>query len=133
MENAQKPDELTIASKRLKKAVSLLGGPAQAHRRTVQLGRFQGTCKFLSEDGARVEEMVAAGHLTEEQAAQIALTRELLLRLKEGREDPLAEGRSGPREFLWSEELEDEEWEGVRLAARRAHTLLELPPDPLER
>lgn len=134
MEKAAKPGPpLPVVTKRLTKAVSLLGGPAQAHRRTVQMGRFQMTCKFVIEDGARVQEMADAGLLTEEQATAIFGVREKLMDLRDGREDWLAESQAGPREFLWSEALEDDEWETVRLAARRTHTILDLPPDPLER
>lgn len=126
------PDDPRAARQALLRALTILGGPAQAQRRTTQLGSFQGICRLMEKEGARAGELRAAGVLTGSQAAIVEEVRARLIALRESREDFLEERRAAPRDFLWSHALEDEEWSALRHLARRGFTEMtseDSPPD----
>jgi hypothetical protein len=108
----------------LRLAVQNLACAPQAQRRYVQLGMMPRALGNLERVGARLDEFVEAGALSEEQAELIAQLRGEVSR--QLAEDPsfLEEQASGPREFLFSHALENDRWHRVRHLARRCFTAL---------
>lgn len=118
------------ARQRLFQAITILAGPAQAHRRNVQLGLLSKTTDGILAEGRRAQEFRQLGLLTAEQAELVTDVYDRLLKLRDGREDFLEQRGSEKREYLWGKALEDEEWRAVRHAARRCYTALARMPAP---
>jgi hypothetical protein len=108
----------------LRFAMQNLACAPQAQRRYVQLGFMARTVANLNRIAPNLDALVDAGLLDEEQAdlanqVQAELSRRL-------QENPgfLREEVSGPREFLYSHELEGPDWHELRHLARRANSAI---------
>jgi polyhydroxyalkanoate synthesis regulator phasin len=108
----------------LRLAVQNLACAPQAQRRYVQLGWMARALDNLDRVGADVDKLVADGELKTEQAQLIRELREEVARQVSNHEDFIEEADSGPREYLFGNALENEDWERIRQLARRGHTLL---------
>ncbi len=108
----------------LKLAVQNLACHPQAQRRYVQIGWMNRAIANLREIGADLDALVAAGDFTEEEATVVRQLLDEFDNALSQRPDLLAfEGRE-PREFLFSNALENEEWDRIRQSARVAHRKL---------
>ena len=105
-------------------AIQNLACAPQAQRRYVQLGMMPRAIDNLQRVGGRLDELVEAGALTAEQAGLIAEVRDEVGR--HTAEDPefFEEERSGAREFLFSDALENDRWHSLRHRARSCYTAL---------
>lgn len=112
------------ARQRLFQAITILAGPAQAHRRNVQLGLFGRTTDMVTAEGRRAEELMKAGLLSVKQAELVSDVYGRLQKLRDSREDHLEQSGASKREYLWGTALEDEEWRALRHAARRCYTAM---------
>jgi hypothetical protein len=114
-----KPDAMM-----LRFAIQNLACAPQAQRRYVQLGFMTKAVANLDRIAADLEPLITQGLIDDEQAELACQVHaELKARLAE---DPrfLREDVSGPREFLYSDELEGDDWRRLRQLARRAYTAI---------
>ncbi|WCB92095.1 hypothetical protein DSM104299_00780 [Baekduia alba] len=103
--------------------MNLACGP-QAQRRYVQLGSLQRACSTVEAHAPRVGELVSAGLLDEQQAAQLEELGSEVAKLRAASDDFMAERDAGPRDFLFGHALEDEGWHNLRHHARTLFTSL---------
>jgi hypothetical protein len=108
----------------LRLAVQNLACHPQAQRRYVQMGWMSRAVGNLQRVGASLDDLVADGKLEHDQAEDIAELRDLLAQTLERRPDVVGEDRAADRDYLFSDALEDEDWEAIRQRARRLHHAL---------
>jgi hypothetical protein len=114
--------DLNQALVNLRIALVILGGPPQAQRRHVQLGTIRRASETVMQFDDDREGLIHAELIDDETAALVTeLAAEIRLRLS-ANADFFRESVAAPREFLFGDELETDEWSSVRLAARRAFT-----------
>jgi hypothetical protein len=78
----------------------------------------------LRQIGADLDTLVAAGDLTAEDATVVRHVRDELNDALSRRPDLLHANGREPREFLFSDALENEDWDRIRQTARAAHRKL---------
>jgi hypothetical protein len=105
----------------LRLAVHNLANAPQAQRRYVQLGLMPKAVGALDKLGADPRAIEGGDSFSDDGVAMIVDLRAEVLRLAGEHEDLLELRRSGPREFLFGDALEDETWDGIRAMARRCH------------
>ena len=123
MENQDTKTQLRLA------AMNLACAPL-AHRRYVQLGMLQRAAQTVEEKGGQAQELQEAGVLDASQAELLTSLHEELTKLRESNEDYMQERIAGPREFLFTDALEDEDWHKVRHLARSSYTSLREDREP---
>src|SRR3954469_4845955 len=94
----------------LRLAVQNLACHPQAQRRYVQMGWMGRAVGNLQRIGADLGGLVAEGKLDADQAQLIGELREQVADALARRPDLLAEERAAPREFLFSDALENDDW-----------------------
>jgi hypothetical protein len=105
----------------LKLAVQNLACHPQAQRRYVQLGWMDRAVANLERIGADLDPLVATEDISEEEAAIVRELRDEVQRALSRRPGLLELDRRGPREFLFSNALENDDWDRIRQIARLAH------------
>lgn len=108
----------------LRLAVQQLANGPQAQRRYVQLGIMARAVGNLERLGADPRGVDGGEMFSDEAAAAIARLREHLLAKSQAEPRLFAafdEQVCGPREFLWSDALVDDDWEELRQLARRCY------------
>src|ERR1700733_8374106 len=108
----------------LKLAVQNLACHPQAQRRYVQIGWMDRAVANLRQIGADLDVLVAAGDLTAEDATVVGHGRDELNDALGARPALLHANGREPREFLFSDALENEDWDRIRQTARAAHRKL---------
>ncbi len=116
---------------RLRFAALALAQPPSSQRRWVQLGNMRGACEILDIHAGSIDLFEREGVLTDEQARSMRKVLAGYLDLRETREDILEERRAEPRDFLWSDALEDEDWRRLRHLARDCYLTLSEGRPPL--
>jgi hypothetical protein len=106
----------------LRLAVQNLANAPQAQRRYVQLGLMPKAIGALEGLGADPRAIEGGDEFSDEGVAMIIDLRAEVMRQMEAVDDLMELKRSAPREFLFSDALENEAWEGIRQSARRTHT-----------
>jgi hypothetical protein len=105
-------------------AVQNLACHPQAQRRYVQMGWMSRAIGNLQRIGGDLDRLVAEGKLEVEQAEHITPLRDLVATTLERRPDLIGEQIAAPREYLFSDALEDDDWEAIRQLAREVHHAL---------
>lgn len=105
----------------LKLAVQNLACHPQAQRRYVQLGWMDRAVANLARIGGELDTLVADGDITAEDATLVGELRDEVAGALSRRPDLLQLDRRAPREFLFSDALENEDWDRIRQIARVAH------------
>jgi hypothetical protein len=108
----------------LRLAVHNLACHPQAQRRYVQSGWMDAAIGNLARIGAHVDALEAEGKLGAEEAREVADLRDLVATTLERRPDLVDKENAGPRDYLFSHALEDEDWEAIRQRARAVHARL---------
>jgi hypothetical protein len=108
----------------LRLAVQNLACHPQSQRRYVQLGWMDRAIANLAEIAADLSPLVEAGEVKEEDAAQVVALRDTVNAALERRPDLLQVDHRQPRAFLFSNALEDDDWNGIRQLARALHRKL---------
>jgi hypothetical protein len=117
--------------RKLRRALMSLGGPGQAQRHHVRVGLLQDSCCAMEELRERLPALEQAGAVDAEQATRLRAAADGLASLRLGWRDrmPPEPARAG-FDFLWSDALEDAEWDAVRRLARTAFTAMRGPDNP---
>ncbi len=105
----------------LRLAVQNLACHPQAQRRYVQMGWMDRAVDNLARIGAELDSLVTDGDITAEEAVLVGELRDEVAGALSRRPDLLQADRRAPREFLFSDALENEDWEAIRQLARVAH------------
>jgi hypothetical protein len=105
----------------LRLAVQNLACHPQAQRRYVQMGWMDRAFANLTEITTDLSPLIADKEITQEDASLLSTLREDVAETLSRRPDLLMTDTRQPREFLFSDALEDEDWERIRQLARTAH------------
>jgi hypothetical protein len=105
----------------LRLAVQNLACHPQAQRRYVQIGWMDRAVNNLMRLAADPEALIAEGELSETDIQAVVAVREQLERALAEHPDLLEPDRRAPREFLFTNALENESWNRIRERARAAH------------
>lgn len=108
----------------LRLAIQNLACHPQAARRYVQMGWYARSVANLQRIGADLDAFVRDGRLDAETAAEVRALRDAVSAVLERRPNDLDEEAVSPRDYLFSNALEDEDWAAVRLQARKLHAHL---------
>ena len=107
---------LTMQKARL--AVQNLACNPQAQRRYIQIGWMPEAIENLDNAVADLDQIVAEGAVTPDQADQLRELHRLLHHGLDTHEDFLELKISEPREFLFGNALQNDDWRAIRKAAR---------------
>ncbi len=117
--------------RKLRRSLMSLGGPAQAQRHHVRVGLLQDSCCTIEEVSGQLADLERAGVLDAAQASKLRAVADGLAGLRRGwRERMPAEPERAGFDFLWSDALEDPEWDALRRRARSAFTAMRGPDNP---
>ncbi len=117
--------------RRVRRALMSLGGPAQAQRHHIRAGLLQDSCCVMEEIRGHLQVMEQEGAVDAAQASQLRAVTDRLASLRLGwRERLPAEPERAGFDFVWSDALEDPEWDGLRRVARSAFTAMRAPDNP---
>jgi hypothetical protein len=108
----------------LRLAVHNLACHPQAQRRYVQSGWMAAAFANLTRLGAQLDTLEAEGKLDADEAEEIGALRDLVAQTLERRPHLLEDEDVDTREYLFSQALEDEDWEVIRQRARKVHARL---------
>jgi hypothetical protein len=105
----------------LRLAVQNLACHPQAQRRYVQMGWMDRAFANLTEISEDLSPLIADDEISAEDASLLQELREAVVDATDRRPDLLQQDTRQPREFLFSNALEDEDWDRIRMLARAAH------------
>jgi hypothetical protein len=105
----------------LRLAVQNLACHPQAQRRYVQMGWMDRAFTNLTEITEDLSPLLADNEISSEDAALLEQLRAAVIDAVDRRPDLLQPDTRQPREFLFSNALEDEDWDRIRTLARSAH------------
>lgn len=120
-----------LSEPQLRFGVLALAIPPGAARRWVQLGMMQRICRPLDAGLAGVDHLEAVGEIDVNQRSLVTEVVSLFARLRDERDDVFEERDSGPRSFMWSDALDDDEWKEIRHKARVCYAALAVGKEPL--
>ena len=120
-----------LSEPQLRFGVQALAIPPGAARRWVQLGMMQRVCRPLDAGLAGVDRLEASGEIDANQRTLVTDLLSLFARLREERDDVFEERSSGPRSFMWSDALDDDQWKEIRHRARVCFAALAVGKEPL--
>ena len=116
--------DLNQALFQLRIALVVLACPSQAQRRHVQLRLMHRAIETLRGFEEHRDELIGAALIDEKTAELVTALNDEVRRRMSADEDFLRESVAGPREFLFSDELETDAWRSVRAVARPAFSAL---------
>lgn len=115
----------------LRFGILALAVPPSAARRWVQLGMMQRACGPLVAGLAGVDHLEAIGEIDSNQGKLAREVVSLFENLKSQRDDVFEERDAGPRSFMWSDALDDDDWKEIRRKARICYGALSVGKEPL--
>ena len=126
-----KPSSERPDLRRVRRALMSLGGPAQAQRHHVRVGLLQDSSCVMEEIRGQLPALEREGAVDAAQASHLRAVADGLASLRVGLKERLpAEPERAGFDFLWSDALEDPEWDGLRRTARSAFTAMRAPDNP---
>lgn len=120
-----------LSEPQLRFGVLALAIPPGAARRWVQLGMMQRVCQPLEAGLAGVHHLETVGEIDVNQRQLAAEVVSLFARLRDERDDVFEERDAGPRSFMWSDALDDDDWKKIRRKARVCYAALSVGKEPL--
>lgn len=116
------PDQTVQRQRALRLAVQHIAAPAQAQRRYAGLGWLRGTVTSYLELSADRE--LLARSFNDEQIALLQELRAQLARELDADPDFIDDKGAERREYIFTDALETEQWQALRLLARRCWTAI---------
>jgi hypothetical protein len=121
MSNFAPPAGPPSTAQLLRLAIQNLACHPQAQRRYVQMGWMDRAVDNLTKLAADPDALAGEGELSESEIELVVGVREQLEAALAANPDLLERDRRAPREFLFTNALETESWDRIRVLARVAH------------